>query len=210
MVVIMIGRKRSMQASKMESRESLPSLRSAASAKSIIMMAFFLTMPISRMMPIMAMMLRSVPVSISASSAPTPADGSVDRIVIGMDVALVENPEHDVDSHQGGGDQQRLAAERILVGLGGARETGLNGGRQSDFFGGRIDGIDRIAERHPGPRLNESVTAGNSPWCVTDRGAVRRRVVGERDERHRLARWESARKCRATSGDSASTRERPP
>ena len=55
MVVIRIGRKRSRQASKIESREFLPSFRSAASAKSIIMMAFFFTMPISRMMPMMAM-----------------------------------------------------------------------------------------------------------------------------------------------------------
>ena len=47
------------------------------------MIAFFLTMPISRMMPISAMMLNSVPNSSSASSAPTPADGSVERIVSG-------------------------------------------------------------------------------------------------------------------------------
>ncbi len=83
MVVIMMGRKRSMQASKMASREFLPSRRSASRAKSIIMMAFFFTSPISRMMPIMAMTLRSVLVSISASSAPTPAEGRVERIVMG-------------------------------------------------------------------------------------------------------------------------------
>jgi hypothetical protein len=47
------------------------------------MMAFFLTMPISSSTPIMAMMLSSTPVSLSASSAPMPADGRVDRIVIG-------------------------------------------------------------------------------------------------------------------------------
>ena len=37
-----------------------PSSRSASSAKSIIMMAFFFTMPISRMMPISAMTLKIV------------------------------------------------------------------------------------------------------------------------------------------------------
>ena len=47
------------------------------------MMAFFLTMPISSTSPISAMMLNSVPVSISAATAPTPALGSVDRIVTG-------------------------------------------------------------------------------------------------------------------------------
>ena len=84
MVVIMIGRKRSRQAWWIASRGALPSLRSASSAKSIIMIAFFFTMPISRMMP---MMRDHAEVAsrrrISASSAPTPADGSVDRMVIG-------------------------------------------------------------------------------------------------------------------------------
>ena len=47
------------------------------------MMAFFLTMPISSTMPISATTDRSWPNSISASSAPTPAEGSVDRIVSG-------------------------------------------------------------------------------------------------------------------------------
>ena len=47
------------------------------------MIAFFLTMPISRMTPISAMMLNSVWHNSSASTAPTPADGRVDRIVIG-------------------------------------------------------------------------------------------------------------------------------
>ena len=82
-VVIMIGRKRSRQAWWIDSSGDMFWSRSASSAKSIIMMAFFLTMPISKMMPISAMMLNSLCVTISASSAPTPADGSVDRIVIG-------------------------------------------------------------------------------------------------------------------------------
>src|SRR5215471_19039770 len=45
--------------------------------------AFFFTSPISRMIPIMAMTLRSVFVIINASNAPPPAEGSVERIVIG-------------------------------------------------------------------------------------------------------------------------------
>ena len=52
-------------------------------AKSTIMMAFFLTMPTSRMMPIMAMMVSSTSNSYSISSAPRLADGRPDRIVIG-------------------------------------------------------------------------------------------------------------------------------
>ena len=47
------------------------------------MIAFFFTMPMSSTMPISAMMERSCPVSIKASSAPTPAEGSVVRMVKG-------------------------------------------------------------------------------------------------------------------------------
>ncbi|MNF17150.1 hypothetical protein D3C80_2204920 [compost metagenome] len=56
---------------------------SASSAKSIIIMAFFFTMPISRITPIRAIRLNSVPAKISDSNAPTAADGSVDRMVTG-------------------------------------------------------------------------------------------------------------------------------
>ena len=47
------------------------------------MIPFFLTMPINRMMPMIAMMLRSLPSSINARSAPSPAEGKVEMIVIG-------------------------------------------------------------------------------------------------------------------------------
>ena len=47
------------------------------------MMAFFFTMPISRMMPIIPMIDSSLPVISSASSAPRPADGSVEMMVSG-------------------------------------------------------------------------------------------------------------------------------
>ena len=82
-VVIMIGRKRSEQACAIASRGSIPRLRSASSAKSTIMMAFFLTIPTSSRMPKKAMRLNSVPVAINASRAPTPAEGRVDRMVKG-------------------------------------------------------------------------------------------------------------------------------
>src|SRR6266576_2168783 len=59
----------------MESSGDLPSLRSASSAKSIIMMAFFLTMPISRMMPMSATTPNSVRQSRRARMAPTPEEG---------------------------------------------------------------------------------------------------------------------------------------
>ena len=47
------------------------------------MIAFFFTMPISSTMPMMEMTFRSILKSISASIAPTLAEGRVERIVIG-------------------------------------------------------------------------------------------------------------------------------
>ena len=82
-VVIMIGRKRSSEAWRMASRLVQPCDRSASMAKSMIMIAFFLTMPISSTTPIMAMMLNSVLKMSNAATAPTPADGRVESTVRG-------------------------------------------------------------------------------------------------------------------------------
>ncbi len=82
-VVIMIGRKRRRQASRIASTGFAPRVRSASIATSIIMIAFFFTMPMSRNTAISAMMVKSVPVTSRASTAPTPAEGRVERIVSG-------------------------------------------------------------------------------------------------------------------------------
>ncbi|MOA31295.1 hypothetical protein D3C78_1524440 [compost metagenome] len=82
-MVIRIGRKRSSAAWWIAACGSMPWWRSASRAKSIIMIAFFLTMPISRMMPMMAIMPRSLPLMSKASKAPTAADGRVERMVTG-------------------------------------------------------------------------------------------------------------------------------
>jgi len=47
----MIGRNRTLQASRIASRGDFPSRRSASSAKSIIMIAFFFTNPTNMMIP---------------------------------------------------------------------------------------------------------------------------------------------------------------
>ena len=82
-VAIRIGRNRSRHAWYIASRGRMFSARSASSAKSTIRIAFFFTIPMSRRRPIIAMTLNSVRNSISANRAPTLADGSVDKIVIG-------------------------------------------------------------------------------------------------------------------------------
>ena len=56
------------------------------------MIAFFFTMPISRTMPTSATSDRSSPKAISASSAPIPAEGRVERMVTGWIVLSYSTP----------------------------------------------------------------------------------------------------------------------
>src|SRR5690554_4268589 len=69
-----------------------PSRRCPTRAKSIIMIAFFITTPISRKSPSSAIRLKLVPLSCSASSAPTPADGRGHRMHRGRQHDLGEHP----------------------------------------------------------------------------------------------------------------------
>jgi len=67
----------------MASREFFPSSRSAASAKSTIMIAFFFTIADEQQNADDRDDAQIRLKISSASTAPTPADGSVERIVIG-------------------------------------------------------------------------------------------------------------------------------
>ena len=65
--------------------------RSASRATSTIMIPFFFTMPMSRMIPMSAMTLRSVWVTSKARSAPTPGGRQRRKDGHGMHVALVQH-----------------------------------------------------------------------------------------------------------------------
>ena len=74
----------------------LPSVRSTCSAKSIIKIAFFFTMPISRMMPISAMMLRVHPEELQRQQRADASGRQRRENRNRVNVALVQNSEHDV------------------------------------------------------------------------------------------------------------------
>ena len=163
----MIGRKRSRQASKIASRGSMPCVRSASSAKSIIMMAFFLTMPISRITPISAMMaeLRAEQQQRQHRADAGRRQGGQDGDRV--DVALVEHAQHDVDGDQRGDDQHRLAVQRLLEGLRGALEAAVD--RWPACRSARIArSIAAVASPSdlPGARLNEIVRGDEQPLVV--------------------------------------------
>ena len=72
------------------------------------MMAFFFTMPISRMMPISAMTFSSHVEEQQGQQRAGACRGQRRQNGDGMNVALVQHAQHDVDGHQGGEDQDRL------------------------------------------------------------------------------------------------------
>src|SRR6267378_934717 len=98
----------------MASKGDFPSLRSASRAKSIIMMASFLTMPMRRMMPIKAMTLNSVRQRSQARIAPTPADERVERKRDDRKLALMVEGES-----RSSGLETCEGAERHLLAGGG-------------------------------------------------------------------------------------------
>ena len=86
------------------------------------MMAFFFTIPISRMIPISAMMVSSVEKHQRDQRADA---GRRQRRDDGqrMNQALVQDAQNDVDRQQRGPNQDGLVRQRILKCLRGAGET---------------------------------------------------------------------------------------
>ena len=98
----------------MASSGDLPSTRSASSAKSIIMMAFFFTMPISRMMPISAMTPKILASEQQREDRAHARRGQRGENRDRVNVAFVQHAQHDVDGDERGQDQDRLVGERCF------------------------------------------------------------------------------------------------
>ena len=90
----------------MDSSGGMPSSRSASSAKSIIMIAFFFTMPISRMMPMRAMSERSMLEDHERQQRADAGGGQGRKNGDRVNVAFVEHAEDDVDDHDGRQDER--------------------------------------------------------------------------------------------------------
>ena len=78
------------------------------------MMAFFCTIPINRMMPISAMMLKSVCEQHQCEQRADASRGKRGKNRQRMNVAFVQHSQHDIDSDQRRQNQQRLVGERRL------------------------------------------------------------------------------------------------
>ena len=136
------------------------------------MMPFFLTMPISRMMPMMPITDRSKPPELKRQQRADAGRWQRRENRQRMDEALVEHAEDDVDDDERGA---RSAAARSTASSGTpARCPGsvvMQRLRAADLAR-RPDRSRSTAcpSATPGCRLNDSVTAGNCPWCATESG----------------------------------------
>jgi hypothetical protein len=143
----------------------------ASSAKSIIMIAFFFTMPMRRTIPMSATMSNSIPQTHQREQRAHAGRGQRREDGDGVDVALVEDAEHDVDGDQRGEHEDRLVASAVAELLRRALEAGVQAPGQP-IVGSPADGrrprAERVARRH----VEESVTEGNWPWWFTVSGAV--------------------------------------
>ena len=106
-----------------------------------------------------------------------------------VDVALVEDAEHDVDGDERGEDEDRLARERVAEGLRRALELGVDAGGQVELcLCAASMAFDASPSATPGAVLNESVTDGELPLVADGRAASTRRLhVREGAERDLIA-----------------------
>jgi hypothetical protein len=155
----------------------LPSSRSASIAKSIIMIAFFFTMPIRRMMPMIAITSRSLPREQEREQRADARRRQRRQDRDGMDVALVEHAEHDVHGDDRGEDQPDLVSsdERNAA---AAPCSFTCADRHVDVALRRSIAFTASPSDAPCARLNEIVAAGNWPMSAHDQRArcARRRA----------------------------------
>ena len=124
------------------------------------MMAFFLTMPISRMTPISAMMVKGMPKTDQRRDRADAGRGQRGENGDRVNEALVEHAEHDVDRGDRRQHEELLVGERLLEHQRRAGEGSGKVARQADRLRRRaaIAAVASLSDL-PGARLNEIVVA---------------------------------------------------
>ena len=165
MVVMRIGRKRSMHASKIASAVFLPPLALGLQRKIDHHDGVLLHDADQQHDADDGNDIQVLPNSMSASIAPTLAGGRLEMMVSGMHQALIEDAEHDVDGQQRRQHQHGLGARSdCWYASSVPAKKPLDRGRHAEPLLHLSDAQRRLAQaRHSGARLNEVVTEGNRP-----------------------------------------------
>ena len=88
----------------------------------------------------------------------------------GVDIALIQHPQDDVDRHQRRQNQQRFIFQRRLEGLGRALETAPDAGRQPQLLRGGPDGLHRLTQRNPRRQVERQGVGRKLPLVADGRG----------------------------------------
>src|SRR5580693_386168 len=104
-----------------------------------------------------------------------------------MNVALVQNTEHDVDGDDGGENQDRFVGERVQEGGGGALIRRLNALREAEIFFGLIDRVDGVAERNAGREVERKCDDRKLSLVIDRKRAGAWFEMRERAQRNLLA-----------------------
>ena len=102
----------------------------------------------------------------------------------GVDVALVEHPEDDVDGDERGQDEKGLGGQRGLEGLGRALEARPDGGGQPDLPLGVLDGGDGVAEGDAGGEVEGQRHRRKLPLVIDGERGGARHEAGEGGQGH--------------------------
>ena len=122
-------------------------------AKSIIMIAFFLTMPISSTMPMIADHVEVVTRQHQREQRADAGRGQGGENRHRVDEAFVQHAQHDVDDDDRGEDEKGFVRQRRTESVGGAQELGHDAGRHPDLRFRPGDGVHRFAERRAGRQV---------------------------------------------------------
>ena len=168
----------------MASSALLP-VRSTSSAKSIIMMAFFFTMPISRMMPIKPDDVELHVEEQQRQEGARARRGQSRENRDGMNVALIQHPQHDVDRQQRRQDQDRLRRERILEGRRGSLEAAMDAAPACRIsISACIDGARRRTQVSTGRQVERDGHRRELSLVIDRQRRVRRLEMREGRQRH--------------------------
>ena len=168
------------------------------------MMAFFLTMPIKRMMPMSAMMLNSV---LAQQQSENGADSSGrqrgkngDRV----NEAFVQDAENDVDGDQSGENQDGFIAERFAERPRQCLETWLEcwAGRPTSDLA-RLMALTASPSEASGARLKDKRDHGKLALMIQRQSAGSGGDGREGARAEPACRWKSARRCSSVSPASA-------
>ena len=104
-----------------------------------------------------------------------------------MNETLVENPENNVDSGQGGENPNRLIFEGILKGLRGSLKRGVNCGRHLEFAACSFNMLDGRAQRSARSKIKREGNRGEDSLVIDGNGGVGGLVMGKGAERNEFA-----------------------